>query len=112
MAKEAGSDQKAIRKRAAKGKQDEAERGATGDGRVLAMTKEGASKPVAWVRGAWEVSQQFLREVRAELKKVTWPSRKETLASTGIVLIVVFLVAMYLGLVDMALSKLIGSVLH
>jgi preprotein translocase subunit SecE len=106
MAKEAGSDQKAPRKRTAKAK-EEPEKGA-----VLAMTKDGAGKPVAWARHAWEVSQQFLREVRTELKKVTWPSRKETLASTGVVLIVVFMVAVYLGLVDLALSRLIGAVLR
>jgi len=52
-------------------------------------------------------AQQFLREVRVELKKVTWPSRKETIASTSVVLITVFLVAFYLGIVDLGLSRLI-----
>ena len=42
-----------------------------------------------------------------ELKKVTWPSRKETIASTSVVLITVFLVAFYLGIVDLGLSRLI-----
>jgi preprotein translocase subunit SecE len=52
-------------------------------------------------------AQQFLREVRVELKKVTWPSRKETIASTSMVLITVFLVGFYLGIVDLGLSRLI-----
>ena len=52
-------------------------------------------------------AQQFFREVRVELKKVTWPSRKETFASTGVVLITVILVAAYLGVVDVVLSGLI-----
>ena len=52
-------------------------------------------------------AQQFFREVRVELKKVTWPSRKETIASTSVVLITVFLVAFYLGIVDLGLSRLI-----
>ena len=47
-------------------------------------------------------AQQFFREVRVELKKVTWPSRKETIASTSVVLITVFLVGFYLGVVDLA----------
>jgi preprotein translocase subunit SecE len=52
-------------------------------------------------------AQQFFREVRVELKKVTWPTRKETIASTSVVLITVFLVGFYLGVVDLGLSRLI-----
>ena len=52
-------------------------------------------------------AKQFFREVRVELKKVTWPSRKETIASTSVVLITVFLVAFFLGIVDLGLSRLI-----
>jgi len=59
------------------------------------------------IRGYWQIILQFLREVRVELKKVTWPSRKETIASTSVVLITVFIVALYLGLVDLGLSRLI-----
>ncbi len=51
--------------------------------------------------------QEFLREVKVELKKVTWPSRKETVASTVVVLITVIITAIYLGLVDFILSKII-----
>ncbi|MBW1742868.1 MAG: preprotein translocase subunit SecE [Deltaproteobacteria bacterium] len=56
-------------------------------------------------------SVQFLREVKIELKKVTWPSRKETLASTGVVIIIVVIISAFLGLVDMGLSSLIRFVL-
>ncbi len=55
----------------------------------------------------WETILQFFREVRVETKKVTWPSRKETIASTSVVLITVFIVGLYLGLVDLGLSRLI-----
>ncbi len=47
---------------------------------------------------------EFFREVAAELKKVTWPSREETVASTGIVLLVTVIVAFYLGFIDVLLS--------
>ena len=50
---------------------------------------------------------KFLQEVREETRKVTWPSRKETIASTSVVLITVFLVGFYLGIVDLGLSRLI-----
>ena len=55
--------------------------------------------------------RQFLREVRVELSKVTWPTRKETLASTSVVLIIVFIIAAFLGIVDLGLSKLMRLLL-
>ncbi|KPK85078.1 MAG: preprotein translocase subunit SecE [Deltaproteobacteria bacterium SM23_61] len=59
------------------------------------------------IREFLRTAQQFFREVRVEMKKVTWPSRKETIASTSVVLVTVFLVAFYLGIVDLGLSRLI-----
>lgn len=53
----------------------------------------------------------FLKEVRFELKRVTWPSRKETLAGTMVVLVIVLITAFFLGIVDIGLSKLIKLVL-
>jgi preprotein translocase subunit SecE len=55
---------------------------------------------------------QFLREVRVETKKVTWPTRKETLASTVVVLVTTFIIAFFLGGVDLLLSKLVEMFLH
>ncbi len=52
---------------------------------------------------------EFLREVRVEVRKVSWPTRKETVASTAVVLVAVFFIAIYLGLVDLGLSRLIGQ---
>ena len=56
-------------------------------------------------------SIQFLREVKIELKKVTWPSRKQTMGSTLVVIILVMIISLFLGLVDFSLSKLIQVVL-
>ena len=47
---------------------------------------------------------QFMREVRQEVSKVTWPSRKETTISTGMVFVMVFLAALFFFLVDQVLS--------
>jgi preprotein translocase subunit SecE len=55
--------------------------------------------------------QQFLREVAAEFRRVHWPSRSEVAASTVVVLVLVFIVALYLGLVDVILSRIVGVVL-
>ena len=66
-----------------------------------------AVKEPGWV----QKSIQFLREVRIELKKVTWPTRKQTIGSTVVVLVLVMLIALYLGLVDMGLTSLVRVVL-
>ena len=58
-----------------------------------------------------EATVQFLREVKVELKKVTWPSRKQTIGSTVVVLVLVLLISLFLGVVDMGLSQLIRVVL-
>jgi preprotein translocase subunit SecE len=63
--------------------------------------------PAVW----WSKSVQFFREVKVELKKVTWPSRKEALASTSVVVALVLLSAIFLGLVDLGLSRLIRTVI-
>jgi len=54
---------------------------------------------------------QFFKDAKAELKKVTWPNRKQTLASTSVVLIIVFIVAIYLGIIDYILARLVRLVL-
>jgi preprotein translocase subunit SecE len=53
---------------------------------------------------------QFLREVKIELKKVTWPSRKQTMGSTLVVIVLVIIISLFLGIVDMGLSSVIRAV--
>jgi preprotein translocase subunit SecE len=59
-----------------------------------------------------EKSIQFLREVKIELKKVTWPTRKQTVGSTVVVIILVMIISFFLGAVDMGLSSLVRVVLQ
>ncbi|MBN2054704.1 preprotein translocase subunit SecE [bacterium] len=47
----------------------------------------------------------FLKEVRIELKKVTWPKRSEVMASTWVVIVTTIILGMFLGVVDLSLSK-------
>jgi preprotein translocase subunit SecE len=56
------------------------------------------------MKETWEKILQFFREVRVEIKKVTWPTRKETIASTIVVLITTFILGAFLGIVDFLLS--------
>ena len=56
--------------------------------------------------------QQFFHEVLAEFRRVSWPSRTEVVNSTVVVLAVVFLLAFYLGAVDVTLSKVVERILR
>jgi preprotein translocase subunit SecE len=55
---------------------------------------------------------QFLREVKIELKKVTWPSRQQTMGSTLVVIVLVIIISLFLGIVDMGLSTVIRAVFN
>ncbi len=53
----------------------------------------------------------FFREVRDELKKVTWPTRDETIKMTVAVIITTVVVGIYVGSIDFALTKAIEQIL-
>ena len=55
----------------------------------------------------FQIAGQFLRECKVELKKVKWPTRKELFASTAVVIVLVLLVALFLGLIDVGLIRII-----
>jgi preprotein translocase subunit SecE len=63
--------------------------------------------PVSW----YSVSVQFLSDVRAEYRKVTWPSRKEAIAGTIGVVVLVAIMTGVLSLVDLVLSSVIQLIL-
>ena len=73
-------------------------------GKKLAETKTGEPN-------FYQKSVEFLKEVKVELKKVTWPTRKQTTGTTVVVIIFVFVVAAFLGLFDLGLSKLVQVLL-
>lgn len=56
-------------------------------------------------------SVRFVRDVISEMKKVVWPTRRETAIYTAVVLVTVAIVAMAIWVFDMALSFLMGFVL-
>jgi preprotein translocase subunit SecE len=64
------------------------------------------------LKGYIHQASQFLREVKIELKKVAWPSRQQTVGSTAIVLVLVMVIALFLGAADIGLSGLIRVVLQ
>jgi preprotein translocase subunit SecE len=80
-------------------------------------SKAGKARPgwfskVPPVKQYWTKTGDFLVEAVQELKKTTWPNRKETLGTTGVVLFLVFILAGYLGLVDFLLSHFVQYFIH
>jgi preprotein translocase subunit SecE len=55
--------------------------------------------------------KEFSGEVKSEFKKIVWPDRKVTIGSTGVVIVLVFLVSVYLGAVDLFIGKLVSYIL-
>ena len=54
---------------------------------------------------------EFLQEVRAEGAKVTWPTRRETMITTGLVLFMVLLASLFFVTVDWALRLIVTGIL-
>ena len=55
----------------------------------------------------WRQTRSFLQDVQTEAKRVTWPGRKQTTIQTVVALVFVFIIALYLGVIDLALSRAI-----
>jgi len=60
------------------------------------------------VSGWYGRARQFLTEVRAELSRVTWPTRREVWATTIVVIVISTIIGVYLYLVDLSLSALVA----
>lgn len=56
--------------------------------------------------------KEFFREVKIEIKKVVFPSKDELIGSTWVVIITVIIVSLFLGAVDLGLSKLVSMALR
>jgi len=56
--------------------------------------------------------RQFFREVVAEFNKVNWPDRFQVANSTAVVMVVVGVIGVFLFLVDIGLSRLVGVILR
>ena len=64
------------------------------------------------VQGTTSRWKKFFREVKAELKKVSWPTRQELVSYTGIVFVSVIAVSILIWLVDLLFSELLHLILR
>ena len=56
-------------------------------------------------------SKKFLREVKAELKKVSWPTKQELISNTGVVTITVVLICALIWIMDAALAQVLRLII-
>jgi len=73
-------------------------------GEVRPKQQEGVGLPQK-ISGFW-------REFKTEMKKVTYPGRKETVSTTAVVIVTVLVIVLFLGLVDYGLGRIMYSVLN
>jgi len=57
-----------------------------------------------------EKMSKFLKEVNAELRKVTWPTKDELIGSTIVVIVVSVILAVFIGVVDRVLTFAVRSI--
>ena len=63
------------------------------------------------LKQSWNSTKEFLLDVRAELRKVTYPTYSETIGSTTVVIVLVMIVSIFLALTDLILVRLIGRII-
>lgn len=68
----------------------------------MAVANRGARRPLR------ERMSRFLRDARAEFRKVSWPNRKELTTYTVVVIVITVIVSLFVGLVDLLFSQLFG----
>ena len=64
------------------------------------------------VTGTLENAKTFLQETRVEMKKVTWPTRDDVIATTGVVLATVAFFAVYLFFIEQGATRFVTYLLH
>ncbi len=77
---------------------------------TLDNVKDAPLKTREHVTGWYATSREFLQDVRNELKRVTWPSRKEVYATTVVVILTSVFFGVYLWGLDVGLSVLINAI--
>ncbi|HZQ55917.1 MAG TPA: preprotein translocase subunit SecE [Bryobacteraceae bacterium] len=65
------------------------------------------SKAVSWP----QQTKSYIEEVRAEMRRVSWPNWKQVRATTGVVIASVFLFAIYFAIVDNIVSVIINRII-
>jgi preprotein translocase subunit SecE len=79
---------------------------------MLDNVKEAPARARESVGGWWGNAREFLAEVRNEMKRVTWPSRREVYATTVVVILTSIFFGLYLAGVDYVISHVVTWVIR
>ena len=83
-----------------------------GEQRSAKLQQPGALSNVSGgVMGVWNNATRFLSDVRAEMRKVVAPTRKEVQATTSVVIITVFIFGLFFFVVDLVFSRALHELL-
>ena len=55
---------------------------------------------------------EYIKDTKGEMKHVSWPTKKQAVAYTLLVILISVLVALFLGLADFSFSKLLGNIIR
>jgi preprotein translocase subunit SecE len=77
---------------------------------TLEQVKPAPARGTERTGGWWENSRTFLTEVRNEMRRVTWPSRKEVYATTVVVILTSAFFGLYLWGLDLVLSAAVSAI--
>ena len=80
-------------------------------GSFAAQIKSNSITEVVVIKRLWGTVVEFVSDVKSELKKVSYPTKAETLGSTTVVLLFCIIMSMYLSFVDSLLVRIISKVL-
>lgn len=64
-----------------------------------------------WAKDTWAKIVRFMKDVQLEMKKVSWPPRKEIVGSTVVVIFAVVVISFFLGIADVVLQKGLGYII-
>ncbi len=68
-----------------------------------------STRPAAGFKDRWEQFLRFLKSVKAEMKRVSWPGPKEVKAATLVVVVTLLIISGYMWIVDKVLTRLFGT---
>jgi preprotein translocase subunit SecE len=75
---------------------------------IVATSPGGESK--TGVAGYYEKVKDYIDDLKAEMRRVSWPSRTQVQATTGVVIAAIFLFAAYFAVVDLLLGRAINQI--
>ncbi len=64
---------------------------------------------LAKIKQPFQATGRFLKDVWGELQRVVWPSHEDTYGFTGVVIVAVGIVAIWVGLLDLVFTRLVGA---